>query len=349
MEHSPQSDGQRDAGENVLDDPARTWRVSSGFVDVFLIERDGPRRHLFCVTSGGVLIGFGRFPDDRFQVKTFPSPEARLEDGPATPELQAEAIDAWIDTVTRSLGVVRSRRVAMLAADAPTPIDKRPVSSANGILWAAPLTGQASFLGDASLPAIDEGSFFPVSPAGWLEPLESTQFAARDTEAQRRSGELMPALLHFNSCVLMRWRARALDEEARHSARAVRQREAAGTRMSEALLALASALNKNKRSSGSSAGDPWIACCRMIGEEEYIDFVVPTGGVYTAQENPSEAIARASGVRTRKVLLAAGWWKTDHGALLGRMRESRAPVAFLPRGSGYRCFNPQNGDTYAVN
>ncbi len=54
-----------------------------------------------------------------------------------------------------------------------------------------------------------------------------------------------------------------------------------------------------------------------------------------------ETIARASGFRTRRVILSANWWQKDCGALLGFTKEENLPVALLPvKATKYELLDP---------
>ncbi len=54
-----------------------------------------------------------------------------------------------------------------------------------------------------------------------------------------------------------------------------------------------------------------------------------------------EAIARASGFRTRRVTLIPNWWKTDSGPLLAFTKEENLPVALLPiKSNKYEILDP---------
>ena len=56
---------------------------------------------------------------------------------------------------------------------------------------------------------------------------------------------------------------------------------------------------------------------------------------------PIEAIARASGIRVRRVTLRDYWWKKDCGPLLAYSRKENRPVALLPTERGkYELFDP---------
>ena len=59
-------------------------------------------------------------------------------------------------------------------------------------------------------------------------------------------------------------------------------------------------------------------------------------------KEPIEAIARASRIRMRRVILTPGWWKKDAGPLLGYVGEEKRPVALLPVVAGkYEILDPK--------
>jgi NHLM bacteriocin system ABC transporter ATP-binding protein len=59
-------------------------------------------------------------------------------------------------------------------------------------------------------------------------------------------------------------------------------------------------------------------------------------------KDPLDAIARASGIRTRRVILSGPWWKADCGPLLAYLEDGEVPVALLPVGdNGYEIFAPE--------
>ncbi|MEM7554359.1 MAG: NHLP bacteriocin export ABC transporter permease/ATPase subunit [Cyanobacteria bacterium P01_A01_bin.84] len=60
-------------------------------------------------------------------------------------------------------------------------------------------------------------------------------------------------------------------------------------------------------------------------------------------QEPIEAIARASRIRMRRVILTPDWWKKDAGPLVGYVGEETRPVALIPLGStNYEIFDPRN-------
>ncbi|QZZ21563.1 NHLP bacteriocin export ABC transporter permease/ATPase subunit [Leptothermofonsia sichuanensis E412] len=59
-------------------------------------------------------------------------------------------------------------------------------------------------------------------------------------------------------------------------------------------------------------------------------------------KDPLDAIARASRIRTRRIILAGTWWKSDCGPLLAYTADGERPVALLPVGTNrYEIFDPE--------
>ncbi|MDZ8139794.1 MAG: NHLP bacteriocin export ABC transporter permease/ATPase subunit [Nostoc sp. DedQUE04] len=67
-------------------------------------------------------------------------------------------------------------------------------------------------------------------------------------------------------------------------------------------------------------------------------------------KDPLEAIARASRIRTRRVILSGKWWESDSGPLLAYTAQGDRPVALLPVGSDrYEVFSPHERRRIPVN
>jgi NHLM bacteriocin system ABC transporter ATP-binding protein len=67
-------------------------------------------------------------------------------------------------------------------------------------------------------------------------------------------------------------------------------------------------------------------------------------------KEPAEAIARASRIRMRRVILTPGWWNKDCGPLLAFVDGEKRPVAILPvSGNKYEIFDPANRQRVEVN
>src|SRR3954471_5717084 len=101
---------------------------------------------------------------------------------------------------------------------------------------------------------------------------------------------------------------------------------------------------------GSST--PLVLALRAVGHEQGIEIRdVP---VDVHGRDPIQAVAESAGVRIRKAVLPAEWWKGNFGPLLGFTAEAGEPVALLParsrlsREHRYDLFDLATGERRAV-
>lgn len=93
-------------------------------------------------------------------------------------------------------------------------------------------------------------------------------------------------------------------------------------------------------------GDPLMAVCYLVGKRLNAPISPPqrlTGN------RPLDDIARASGLRVRRVQLEEEWWKLDSGPIIGWTADGHKPVAFLPARPGvYNAVDPETQQTVRV-
>jgi ATP-binding cassette subfamily C protein len=113
--------------------------------------------------------------------------------------------------------------------------------------------------------------------------------------------------------------------------------------VSHALTELTSVLARRPAEVGGGTG--LFAAAGVVGKALGIAIRRPASWEEEAGDiDRVEAMARASRVRVRKVVLHDSWWKQDCGPLLAFRREDNRPVAVLPRaGGGYLLFDPESG------
>ena len=121
-----------------------------------------------------------------------------------------------------------------------------------------------------------------------------------------------------------------------------------------ALAVLSSPLSKGAdlpaADSGAIADHPIFAACRIVGRHLGIAMRNhPDLRPGTSISNPIEGIAKASAVRTRKVLLRGKWWRNDHGPLVAFWEHTGEPAALLrKKGQGYIALDPVTGKSQPV-
>jgi len=133
-----------------------------------------------------------------------------------------------------------------------------------------------------------------------------------------------------------------LEKEGEQTSARIAERERRSDEVAqEALTTLTSVLSP--RRAVELQGVDLFATASVVGQALGIIIQRPASWEESLGEMDAvEAIARASRVRVRKVVLHDGWWKRDCGPLLGFVGEERMPLALLPKasGSGYYIFDP---------
>ncbi len=115
-------------------------------------------------------------------------------------------------------------------------------------------------------------------------------------------------------------------DQRRAEAQARLEREAA----ERASATLASAAGRAEKAIVGGSG--LEAAARRVAAALGIDFETRPTWSSTA-DDPVESLARAAGIRIRRVRLHEGWWRQDCGALLGFHGPDLHPVALIPAGT----------------
>ena len=99
---------------------------------------------------------------------------------------------------------------------------------------------------------------------------------------------------------------------------------------------------KPKQAEFLQEGTPLLVAAGAVGRVMGIEIRPPARSEDLERvKNPLEAIARASSIRTRRVLLNDRWWEKDCGAILAYTETDKHPVALLPVKRGhYEIFDP---------
>lgn len=358
----------------------RVWIVRSGRVDVFATrmkggEPDGARTHLFRVEAGGPVFGVtgAEAAGDGLALIAVGSTgtelgEVALEEVRAlaaaegTRRAAAETLSAWVEHLHRGVGGARQRKVRSLAPGEEAAVEAGAIVQADGrVAWAQALEGKSLLMGRADA-AVEPGETLPLARGAWLEAATAGRLVMRTTEevladpasreAAWRAVERMHALLLAATEERI-----AAAHEAERRRQALRAREA-GSIMNASLAQLAATLEPSgprgpamrlRAPGDASREDHLFAAFRLVAGAMGIplDQVVPPDA--GLRIDPLDALAQASRVRIRRVVLNPGWWESDVGPLLGTLAEGKRPVAILPTArGGYEIFDPAARTTVAV-
>ncbi len=349
-------------------DPAQAWVVISGLVDLFLVRlRDGEpvgaRSHLARFRDGQAFFGLdtaafapgwsvvaSAAPGTQIVETTRASLRSQAASVDYAPDIYA-LVEDWIHTLTVSVaGEVPPKSYSPLepGKTIDVPREPRPFLPQDGLVWVhqVELTGQ--FLGDARLPVIDANWYFPVVSPGWLQEEPRAKLAVFTTAEAFAQDREWASLEAFHRVVLVSVVLEFESAEEKERTRLVQKQKAEETRLDSSLHQLALPL---QRGDGKDliidADDPLFGACQAIGERQGIEFKPTTEMLRGATlRDPVASIARASGIRFRRVILDVSWWAHEGPPLLAFREADRRPLALLPkRGKGYEVFDPVDRST----
>jgi NHLM bacteriocin system ABC transporter ATP-binding protein len=353
-----------------LDDPDGVWLVTAGRLDVFALppSRDGvagARVHLFRVETGQLLFGVGQADvallavgNPGSQVQRLPrqqlqAPAPQKDGTPPVPDATARLgalLDGWVQGLTA--GVVRGphargaavpKRLTILEPDRETRLAAGDnAGPARGVLWVRHLHGSSHFLGKSGPTLTADGGPFPLAGPGWLTAgEEEARLTAAATDAVLADGTAWAGLDRFHQALLAVLAVNLAAGESAERSR-LKHRVAAEHRLIRSTLARLAAVTRAEGPELPLEGaedaaateveeDPLVGACRLVGASMGIAIQPPLGaGEKRRRSDPVSAIARASRVRVRRVLLSGDWWRQDNGPLLAFRDKDDQPVALLP-------------------
>jgi len=343
----------------LLDDHRTTWIVQSGSIAIFALPLDtstasGGRQYLFKVEPDQAL--FGSIPDaqSKFQLMAVAMGEAELikiEHSQITElffyekEQMTEWVNGWVKQLASLLPPLqetqenadlgRSWRRSLISGEKYCP-------PSGHVTWLTIQQGTAHWLGNEELPL--------NAASGPYLLYEGMQIVAKEPVQMRIEGIdslSNPNQIYDGLAILHQWIFHHLQIAVQKDLEKERQRLKAQEQLNrkvsqEAFQELASTLGTEEDEVWVES-EPLLVAMGAVGRALGATIVPPSQATDLRQiRNPLEAIARASRLRMRQVLLRGDWWERDCGPLLGFTQEEGDPVALLPvEGSRYVIFNPK--------
>ncbi|HEY2073628.1 MAG TPA: NHLP bacteriocin export ABC transporter permease/ATPase subunit [Gaiellaceae bacterium] len=326
-----------------LDDPGTAWLLESGRVQVFAVRPGGrsARLPLFTVGPGGLLfpppagcevelIAVGLLDD----TAAHPVPVEHVYAAATGADAAhvAHLLDEWLGQLAATLERSLPDEGLSLAPGEPARIP------AGGLAW--PATRIVWLHNDANLVLFGErtgtppaNALCPVPPQAWvgaLEDVETTPLATLDALAHP---DVWRGIDAFDRALLVRV-ARRLDDMDTAAAELLDERRSYEDELRTATYTGLGAVLGGEVATvtpGLEAGLV-LGALRIVGAAQQIEIKPAPRGAVGATTDPVDTIARASGVRSRKVVLEGEWWKADIGPFLAYRREDERPVAVLPQG-----------------
>jgi ATP-binding cassette subfamily C protein len=345
----------------LLDDPETAWLLTSGRVQVFAVRRGGDaaaRLPLFALADSALLlpppaggdvslmvVGL----DDGTEARPVPIADVRSAATGADAEVVGELIDDWLDALAASL-------------ERSLPDDGRSLTPgeavelpAGALAW--PATRIVWLHNDGNLVLFGERTglpptraLCPVPPQAWVGTLEAVSTTPVGTLDALADPDVWRGVDAFHAALLVRLARRLDDEQPLAAARLERRRDYERDLRAATYTGLGAVLGGDLPGvlPGAEGGEV-LAALRLVGAAQRIDILPPPRGAVGATTDPVDTIARASGVRARKITVEGRWWRNDVGPFLAYTREEKRPVAVLPRRrAGYEIVDPVEGTRVAV-
>ena len=255
----------------------------------------------------------------------------RFEEGPLRTE-GARLIDQWVDALYAGLvtGVMPQDRQALRP---PSIVRLRPATMAGtrtGVAWIGHVEGRSRLLGRSELPLL--GLPIPCSARAWFVASTASTVRVTSTLALLERRDLWTSLEAFQRLVtrgsLMAMHERSAGDRLRQRRRDAARDALVGSAFTE-LVAVHDAPTDASRLQGlpgaTAAGPDTLAlACRQVGAALGLPLAQAARAGAGSSADPVTAIARASGVRVRQVLLDERWWRSDSGPLLGRTARGKS-------------------------
>ncbi|MBR8838069.1 MAG: NHLP bacteriocin export ABC transporter permease/ATPase subunit [Stigonema ocellatum SAG 48.90 = DSM 106950] len=209
---------------------------------------------------------------------------------------------------------------------------------------------------DITIVAMVEGwlqklsTALPLGDIMWLEADAALQFTTKTTNALTDSDKLLAGLSQFHKrffYYITLWEEQErLEELKRLHVRKHLDRQVTV----EALEELASPLMP-KETHFFLEGTPLLVAAGAVGKALGVKISPPAESEDPKRvKEPLEAIAWASRLRMRRVLLQDNWWKQDCGPMIAYTQQDERPVALLPVSvDRYELFDPISQTRILVN
>ncbi|MBO9578261.1 MAG: hypothetical protein J7480_05775, partial [Microbacteriaceae bacterium] len=302
-----------------LDDPASAWIVSRGRVVVFAQPPGGAlherRTPVVEVMTGGLVLA----PPTDAAVRLIAvgiEPGTELRGLPASAltghrghraAVLAGLVDDWLGAISAALEAEAPEAGVALSSGEPALIG--PGEAA----WAAthPVWVQAAEVGVFDARPEGDRLRVPVPARGWVRGYAELELVPHRSAEALQHADAIAGIDAFHRAALemLRRRIDAADELV---AERIRRRVGYEADLRHRTLGrLADVLGSDAaRSTSSATTDELVAVMRLVGHEQGIEIVEPPRRVLATASDPLDAIARASGVRTRAIVTGPQWWRT---------------------------------------
>ncbi|MEB3233045.1 MAG: NHLP bacteriocin export ABC transporter permease/ATPase subunit [Leptolyngbyaceae bacterium] len=343
----------------LLNQPHIAWMVESGVLAIFVTricngEPEGERRYLFNVNPGEVVfnhplgqeaepLGLLAVPMEATTLTPFyldEADEARTEEQMA---FLKQYVDGWIHKLGQVEGmpqpnvpglVPEYHYISMTAGQVCLPQENR-------VLWIRMQAGEAAWMGYPDLPLAPELGCFPIGGTMCFKADDNIEFYARGTDEVKNLKVILRGLPQLHRYFLIGIE-RLEKQETEAAVQRFQARQRLNQQVTQKTIRSLAAVLQTEDDTFLRYDSPLLFAAGAVGKALGVRIEQP-GESENSQyvKEPLEAIARASRLRFRRILLRPGWWQRDSGPILAYTCEDHHPVALLPiAGHRYEMLDP---------
>ncbi|WP_367393044.1 NHLP bacteriocin export ABC transporter permease/ATPase subunit [Lewinella sp. LCG006] len=335
------------------------WMVASGEVEIYYVKTDeagqlkSARNYLYTATRGDLLFSLKTGAEfDDFSLIAVSSASKLIEIhksilGRVNKDQLSPKIANWVNAYAAYIHRENSPKIYRDLVRLNETIelkDKETAYPARELYWGKFLQGKLRTFGDeqSEITAEEAVQFFlPVSSKLWIQALApKTSISLLDTRQLVEDEISMMLSIHHLQRYFLRELKSHFAAKVNLASQRIATRVASDEEAIEGSLSGLRSIISNKDEAAAfhdiSTTNELLAACQLIGKAANFEFIEP-GYIRDYEHNLTgqlSAIAQASNVRTRKVILRGDWWKDENGHLLAFTREEKTPVALIQTAPG---------------
>ncbi|MEM9120221.1 MAG: NHLP bacteriocin export ABC transporter permease/ATPase subunit [Cyanobacteria bacterium P01_F01_bin.56] len=338
----------------LLTDPSQLWLLQSGKMAVFVVsftdgQPVGSRQYLFTVDEGEALFSSNICPITGLgllAVAMEPSaivalPLSEADETELSLDRLKQLVDPWVHHLGQVAGMPTNPRkgtvpeihyISLTTGQICRPPD-------GDVSWVRMQQGKGSWMGNPLFPIESETGCFPIGRSMFMQAQDHVEFFIRPTEEVKNRKIIIRGVkqlhVYFFSTI-----EQIEERRDRLGLQRFQQRQQLNQDVTQKVVRTLSRVLEQEDL--QEVDSPLLAAAGAVGKALGVTIEPPAPSENAARtKEPLEAIARASQLRLRRVLLRGQWWQKDSGPLVAYTRAARHPVALLPMGgSQYELFNP---------
>ncbi|MGM3305543.1 NHLP bacteriocin export ABC transporter permease/ATPase subunit [Anabaena sp. WFMT] len=352
----------------LLDTIEKVWLVKSGSLALFSTKVEegkpiGNRRYLFCVSQGEAVFGSRLWhepetntqcgilaialEDTELELLELSNMIAGIEENTAETLQFTNLIENWLGNLNQLVIGESKPNVKVVVKKDLEQLSLSPgeflQAAHQSVIWVRVCEGDALWMGRKDF-SLDEKKWFPITSVTWLQPITQIEVETSMT-ADLNYKQLLIGLTHFYNYLHNYFYQISLKETESKVQNLQKQQQLNHENIRAALSNFASNLIQPQQRFERKE-TPLLVAAGAVGKAMGIMIVSPKLSEKNQRQNKDivEAIAQATQIRTRKVILAGDWWRKDNGPLLAFTQAENRPVAVLidkSQGDRYFLFDPE--------